>query len=907
MMRRAAVVLFLTLATAARAQQSFTLSLHETRTFQMMGASAAWAVDASIVEASASNGKVSLFGRNAGSTKVVIVSITGQNTFDVTIQPRVGAIAKPQTRAASAVAEVRYSSAARETQTSVAATQESKTRKTEANVRLVHTGDPQGDRATTSIASASYRVFTKNRELTLFDRDVDHSPLTLSNTPLRGVHYRDEHWRLHAGVTAYATYQSFLLPVDRQFIGGGGYAFRATPRSTFTPSIFAYGDEGTVLSLLYDYTRSERLNARAELGYSQGLGGAVQLNYDSARDRVRADIRYRPEDFAVAAGTPRGFFADAAWTREYRRGSSVSTSLAATDFLGTRVLSANTDIDHRLRDDLTLLTGASWGSFDGNRSLTIPVGARMDFARGGITALYRYSQSNVNDGGHGFRLAGRVSMGRVYASAYADRQQNAPTLELIFSERPDLALALGELGIIATSPSDVARALRDNAALVELGFIEGVTVDLAPVRSQFGLELAVLGASESRRRLRLRLLHNIVESVASRTATTIATLSYSQRITAATDVFASYSYWRTERRGMEAETQPFVEVGVRQRFDGLPSIGSGSIRGVVFADEDLDGKSDGTGVAALIEVDGAKNERTDVDGSFEVNGLSRGAHKVTARIPDRPDAYFTTPSRVEANTGETVSFGVATTPARLHGRVTSDAGDGIAGLRIAITRGSRQLTAITESNGGFAINAPPGEWQLSIVPESVPAGYAAIAEARDVMLDRAQPKSVSFELKAHRSISGSGANPNATIEVRPLGKTIHADAEGRFSLRSLAPGEVTLVASGVETRVVVPSEPGAVNVSLGNPIVATATATANTTVADEDADWIVQIGAYRVPDNAVRVAAKARATGVAATIDGRGKLTVVRAGPYGTKSIADDAAAKLEHAGLDVIVEKRPR
>ncbi|HEX7808432.1 MAG TPA: SPOR domain-containing protein, partial [Thermoanaerobaculia bacterium] len=395
-------------------------------------------------------------------------------------------------------------------------------------------------------------------------------------------------------------------------------------------------------------------------------------------------------------------------------------------------------------------------------------------------------------------------------------------------------------------------------------------------------------------------------SVASRTATTIATLSYSQRITAATDIFASYSYWRTERRGMEAATQPFVEVGIRQRFDGLPSIGSGSIRGVVFADEDLDGKSDGTGVAALIEVDGTKNEHTDADGSFEVNGLARGAHKVTARIPDRPDAYFTTPSRVEATTGETVAFGVATTPARLHGRVTSDAGIGVAGLRIAITRGSRQLTAITESNGAFAINAPPGEWQLSIVPESVPAGYAAVAEARSVMLERAQPKSVSLELKAHRSISGTGATPNATIEVRPLGKTIHADAEGRFSLRSLAPGEVTLVANGNETRVVVPNEPGAVPVSLGAPVVATATVAANPAVADEDADWIVQIGAYRVPDNAVRVAAKARATGVAATINTGGKLTVVRAGPFATKSIADDAAAKLEQAGLNVIVEKRP-
>ncbi|HEX2833382.1 MAG TPA: carboxypeptidase regulatory-like domain-containing protein [Thermoanaerobaculia bacterium] len=894
----------LSLATAARAQQTFTLAMGESRTFQMMGASAAWAIDASIVEAAAGNGSVTLFGRNAGTTKVVIVSVTGQNAFDVIVKPRAGTIAKPQARASSGVAELRYSSAAKETQTSVATTHESKSRRVESNIRVVHTGEARGDRSTTSIASASYRVFTKNRELTLFDRDVDHSPLTLSNTPLRGVHYLDDHWRLHAGVTTFTIYQSFFLPVERQFVAGGGYAFRTTPRSTITPSVFAYRGEGTVASVLYDYSAGERMNLRAELGYSHGLGGALQLAYENARDHVRADVRYRPDDFAMTAGTPRGFYSDATWTREYRQDSSFSASVAATEFRDTRVLSATADVDHRLRENLSLLTGVSWGSFDGAHSLTVPAGARIDFARGGLTAIYRYAQSSANEGGHGFRLAGRASIGHLYASAYVDHQQNAPSLELIFSERPDLALALGELGIIATTPADVARALRDNAALVELGFIEGVTVDLAPVRTQAGLELALFGTSASRQRLRLRLLHNILESVASRTTTTIATLTWSRRLTASADVFASYSYWRTERRGFEADTQPFVEAGIRQRFDGFPTIGTGTIRGVVFADEDLDGKSDGSGVVAVIDVDGGtKSERTDADGTFAVSGLSRGAHKVSARIPDRPDAYFTTPSRVEANTGESVSFGIATSPARLHGRITSDAGEGVAGVRVGVARGTRQLTATTESDGRFAINVPPGEWQVSIVSESVPAGYGLTGvEPRNVMLERAQPSNVSFELKAHRSIAGSGAPPNATIEVPSLQKTIRADAQGRFSLRSLAPGEVTLIANGVEKRVVVPKQPGAIQVSFD-----AAVAAKSEPVLIQDADWIVQIGVYRVPDNAVRVVEQARASGVEATMKEGAKVTIVRAGPYATRAIAESAAAKLERAGLDVIVEKMPR
>jgi hypothetical protein len=911
MKHAALAILFFLLATAANAQQTFTLALQESRSFQMMGASAAWAIDASIVEVSASNGTVSLFARAAGTTKIVVVSITGQNTLDVIVQPRVGTIATTKKKASSGVAEVRYSSAARETQAAVTATQESKTRKTETNVRLVHTADPQGTRATTSIASASYRIFTRNRELTLFDRDVDHSPLTLSNTPVRGIHYLDDHWRLHAGVTAYATYQSFFIPVDQQFVAGGGYAFRTTPRSTLTPSVFAYRGEGTVLSLLYDYAQPQRLGVRAELGYSHGLGGAAQVDYDGTHDRVRADVRYRAEDFAVTAGTPRGFFSDVAWTHDYGRNSTIASSFAATDFLDTRVISAMTDVDHRLNDRVTLMTGASWGSFDGAQSLTVPIGARYDFARAGVSALYRYAHSSTNDGGHGFRLAGRATLGHVYASAYVDRQQNAPSLDLIFTERPDLALALEELGISATSPADVARALRDNAVLAELGFIEGVTVDFAPVRTQFGLEVALLGASEARQRLRFRLLHNVIEGVSTRTATTIASLSWSRRITATSDVFASYSYWRTERRGIETTTQPFVEVGVRQRFDGLPSFGSGTIRGNVFADEDLDGQSDGTGIAAVIEVDGAKSERTDADGGFAVSGLAKGSHRVVARIPDRPDAYFTTPSKVEANTGDKISFGVATTPARLHGRVLSDSGDGIAGVRVIVVRGQRSIAATSESDGGFALNAPPGEWQVSIISESVPAGYSMTGtEARTVMLDKAKPVSISFSLKANRSISGSGALANAAIEIRPLGKTIHADAQGRFSVRSLVPGEVTLIAGGIEKRVTIPSAPGAIAVSLDHTAttaIASVASASHETPVDPNADWIVQIGVYRVPDNAVRVAAQVRATGVEATVRASGTLTVVHSGPYTSRENAEMAAAKLTRAGIEALVEKRPK
>ena len=81
---------------------------------------------------------------------------------------------------------------------------------------------------------------------------------------------------------------------------------------------------------------------------------------------------------------------------------------------------------------------------------------------------------------------------------------------------------------------------------------------------------------------------------------------YSRRLSASTDLFAGYTYWRTERRGEEPRKTPYVEVGLRQRFDGLPAIPGlgGSISGVVFAaDENLDGVDDGTPVTAEVELD----------------------------------------------------------------------------------------------------------------------------------------------------------------------------------------------------------------------------------------------------------------------------------------------------------------
>jgi len=94
----------------------------------------------------------------------------------------------------------------------------------------------------------------------------------------------------------------------------------------------------------------------------------------------------------------------------------------------------------------------------------------------------------------------------------------------------------------------------------------------------------------------------------------------------------------------------------------------------------LDGAAEGGVEGVVVQVDGVVKE-TARDGSFAFNGVGRGEHRVSARVAKR-DAYFTTPSHVEAQPGDVVRFGVAFTPARLFGRVVSDAGDGVASVGI---------------------------------------------------------------------------------------------------------------------------------------------------------------------------------------------------------------------------------
>src|SRR5207248_3201360 len=163
----------------------------------------------------------------------------------------------------------------------------------------------------------------------------------------------------------------------------------------------------------------------------------------------------------------------------------------------------------------------------------------------------------------------------------------------------DLALALERLGFEATSPDDIARLLRDNASLLNLGVIEGASVNLTPHRDQAGLELAWTDSSAARQRLRLRIFSNRLQSVAS-TSTS------------------------PERNA--------VELALRHSFDSLPHLGRDEISGVVSFE-------DGSAAPGVdVQLDAARIVKTDGHGHYTFSGVGSGVHQVTAHLP-RADAY----------------------------------------------------------------------------------------------------------------------------------------------------------------------------------------------------------------------------------------------------------------------------
>ena len=929
-MKRVAFAAAMLFVTPLFAEDVIRVGVHETIALQVIAVTAAYAVDSSIADATVNGHELIVVGRSSGETQLVLVTPAGTRMLRVEVRAMLSAPPPQQSaRAGGGVVASRYTSSVGQIQNTVELTGKTGDRETRVHaVTLNRLGERGGDSAA-ALPSVSASVITPEREVTLLDRAVGNSSLTLDNTIVRGLHFIEGPWRLHAGVTAPGFLDRFILPADRETVIGAAYAWRLTPSSTLKPGFF-HLHNGSIASLVYQFARGDELQASAEIAASHGLGGAFDIVSNRPREMFRASLRWQPREFATAGPIDRrGLYSDLAWSGELGRRFTADVSASVTHpmlpHFEQRSVTSSGEMRFRASKSLTFFGGASYGSFTAIvptgtriRSIIVPVGVSADFARAGGSVTLRGGTSSGNGSMRGFRVTGRASLGRVSANAWIDRQSDVPTLSVIFRERPDLALALEEMGISAATPADIARLLRDEAPLIEHGFVQSATINLAARHTQGGLEMSWFGGTESRQQLRLRLLRNRIDGVASSTTSSIASLTYSQRVTASTSVEASCALWRLKSHG-QSERTPSIEVALRHTFDGLPQFGGGRgvVSGLVFADEEITGVSTGNGIAGIdVELDAGERTRTDEHGRFQFRKLDPRIHRLTVHLPSA-DAYFTTPSRVEASAGDVVNFGLAHTPARLIGRVVGDAGTGVGTVRVSITRGAQRLSATTASDGRFEIVAPPGSWQAAIDRDSLPFGYSADAtNSREVVLQRGQPQSLDFRVEAARSVSGRiAAAGRVPVEVliQPGERRVIADAEGHYAVRSLPAGTITIVVRGETRSIVLSPEPVAMHdVDFGvaaNPapqLSAARLSSAPPVPSQRALAWIVQLGAFRQRANVDDTVRRASAAGIAATTREGTTLTFVQAGPFSTRASAEQICARATSRGLDAAVAVVP-
>ncbi|MGZ6124251.1 MAG: hypothetical protein ACXWLR_04780, partial [Myxococcales bacterium] len=611
------------LAAALAVLSALHVELRQELSLDRPGATAAYAVDADVADATAADGRVTIRGRGRGTTSVSVVTDDGVETFTVIVDPppppfRADASERAREGGNAAVA---YDSGTSRIFTEIGLL----SRGAERTLRfhLLGTGmlgERRGD-ALAALPNVSLGIEQGGRELVLLDDFVARSPLTVDGASLRGAHYRGDSLELHAGVSSPLLYEGFILPADPETVLGASYRIGLTGESSLTPAVYGFpsaragGTSGAIATLLYEYS-IRPLRLRAETGFGHRPGAALELSWESAAQSIWLDARYRPQGISsLGIGQPHGAFATGVWTARVlpRLTLTAAGSLGRQDLPAFEQRSATGSFEARslVAQGLTVSAGASVaGAGVGGqriRSFTLPLRVAIEGDAASASALVRYQRNSAsNSGGPGGRLDGRLRLGAFSMGAWADVQKDAATLDLVFREVPELARAFAELGLSARTPEELASILQNNPALAQLGYVEGATVNLHPWRVQSGTELSWSG---ERQRFTLRLQVDATQTVARSDRTALATAAFTRSLSRSIEAFASWTSWtRNEGSGWS------IGAGLRATFDELPrlTLRPRRISGAVVGE-------DGTGVpGARVRLDGSREIVTDGTGAFSI-------------------------------------------------------------------------------------------------------------------------------------------------------------------------------------------------------------------------------------------------------------------------------------------------
>jgi hypothetical protein len=823
----------LALASPALAGDPLALPYRETHRVAVPGATAAFALDSDCVDASASDGVVTLFGRQPCATHVVIVTLTGTEELAVRVADVPARLPPGYVPAAGrgglieqGTYELRYSSAPAVVQNIVNLVQRhgDRTSQLHANLAAGTGGTPEV--AAVSLPTAFYRVASPRGSITVLDSTVIESPLTVEGAILRGAHAEYGPWRAHAGYTALATFEEVFLPAAREAAAGLSYTHRLSPRSALVPSLYYFPDtgaptpSGVAATLRYETLWRPGTRARAEVGVSRGLGASFDIDHVRGETRARARASCKPEDYAsLAVNAPGGCLLDAGWNRSGPRlvldGSGAYSRYTQPDFAHTNALGTFT-ATWRLSPHWSVHGGFAGSMFESRRpaplryeQVGVPLG--LDYGTGRIGLGLRYQPSfgrDSNASGDLWRVSGRWAMGPLSLSAFAEHQTRVLATGHLVSSVPGLQQALDRLGLAATSPEAVSALLRDTAVLAALGYTAPITLDITPERVTLWAGAHWTSSRRLAPRVSLTSLVMRNDEPTGREASAIHSASLTQPLGRGWEGSVS---WSVVARS-DGNRAPLWLVSIRPGGVPVPNLlfpaRTTTITGTVVGDTGGRGGTgpDAPGIAGVdIVLDGVRTTRTDRDGRFSFTRVPDGRHEVEARYASPTPFYFTSASRVEVTEGRPVSFAIGFSLGRVFGYVRNDAGVPLPGIRLRVVGPEGPLAAETDGQGRFEVlSLRPATYRVDLEAESVPPGYAIDRlEPVEALVSSDAPARAEFVVPAHRTVAGrvrvfdaatgtyrpGGAR---TVRLRELDRTCRTDDSGAFVFRDLPAGEHTL-------------------------------------------------------------------------------------------------------------------
>ncbi|MBV8166135.1 MAG: hypothetical protein JO021_05035, partial [Alphaproteobacteria bacterium] len=729
MTRRLAALVALLLCAAPAAAQPLKIVYDRTVTFDVAGATAAYALDATIADASAAAGVVRVHGTGVGRTTVVVVvgDTTSAIDIEVVAPPVVypaGVLESLASHGDSGYAELRATSNPRQLAGVLDLRRQEGARFEHVHLLAASYFDTEfGSRF--GLPSLLYEIGRGRRTIAFGDEPVLSSPLTIFGTQLRGFHYEDDRWILHAGAAFLAAYQGTLFAAKPEYAAGLTRRFHLSERSEIDASAYEFRNpagaqlgarSGPLLSVAYRNELRNHYSLLSEVAAGEhAAGAAVVGEYDDPLRHFGVDIRYRPFALpSLALEAEHGTFATISEAAKITRriDSAGTLSLANYDLpqLEERTLSAGERLIYAVTKHVSVNGGVLYSRFVSGgdtpldvRSLAIPVGLE-------------YAAAHFNAGGEvqpTFDLAGRradaygihagTTAGPLHVSAYYRRDVDLPTLATFFSEVPGLQDALQRAGIYVSDVAQIIQYLRDSAFLVSLGFANGLQFNVAPVRIDSGLTIDAGGVRD---RVGFSFFDSRTQIVTGETHLQSATITATHAISERDEINAAASILRSTT-GATSTTTPIFGVALHHRFTAIPSLAfhrHGSIRGHVFRDEDRSGRFSppATGMPGVtVTLDDRTSTRTDANGFYTFDDVAPGPHRVAVEVPPgRPFALTgDSPRTVDVNT--TADFGVTFLLGKVYGRALNDAGAGIAGVTVRLLGRSGTETTTTSDDGSY--------------------------------------------------------------------------------------------------------------------------------------------------------------------------------------------------------------